>query len=243
MALVKNTAGQKIGAQMVAAADGSAFTGAVTVSVTIDAGAQGTGSVGSGACTHEGNGYHTYAPAQAETNGTLIAFTFTGTGAIPATVQCFTVGYDPTAVVVPANVTQLLGTAWLTPGTAGTPDVNVKLISDDATAANNAEAFFDGTGYAGGTIKLGVNAVAVSGDTATADNLETAFQTTLAEESAVPAANAPWWTKLNFMFLKARNKITQTATTQIVKADDGTTTVATSTVSDDGTTATRGEFS
>ncbi len=28
----------------------------------------------------------------------------------------------------PANVQQLLGTAWLTPGTAGTPDVNVKLI-------------------------------------------------------------------------------------------------------------------
>ena len=32
------------------------------------------------------------------------------------------------------------------------------------------------------------------------------------------------------------------ATTQIIKADDGTTTIATSTVSDDGTTATRGEF-
>ena len=30
-------------------------------------------------------------------------------------------------VPLPANVTQLLGTAWLTPGTAGTPDVNVKL--------------------------------------------------------------------------------------------------------------------
>lgn len=82
-----NTAGQKIGAQMVTATDGSAFTGAVTVSVTGDAGTQATGSVGAGACTHEGNGYHTYAPAQAETNYALIAFTFTGTGAIPATVQ------------------------------------------------------------------------------------------------------------------------------------------------------------
>lgn len=86
----KNVASQKIGAQMVAAADGSAFTSAVTVSVTGDAGTQATGSVGSGACTHEGNGYHTYAPAQAETNYDLIAFTFTGTGAIPATVQVFT---------------------------------------------------------------------------------------------------------------------------------------------------------
>ncbi len=86
----KNVAGQKIGCQMVSATDGSAFTGSVTVLVTGDAGTQATGSVGSGACTHEGNGYHTYAPAQAETNYDLAAFTFTGTGAIPATVQVFT---------------------------------------------------------------------------------------------------------------------------------------------------------
>jgi hypothetical protein len=86
----KNVASQVIGCQMVAAADGSAFTGSVTVAVTGDAGTQATGSVGSGACTHEGNGFHTYAPAQAETNYDHVAFTFTGTGAIPATVQVYT---------------------------------------------------------------------------------------------------------------------------------------------------------
>lgn len=86
----KNTASQRIGCQMVSASDGSAFTGSVTVYVTLDAGTQAIGSVGSGACTHEGNGYHTYAPAQAETNGDLAAFTFIGTGAVPATVQVFT---------------------------------------------------------------------------------------------------------------------------------------------------------
>lgn len=86
----KNVAGQKIGAELVSATDGSAFTGSVTVAVTGDAGTQATGSVGSGACAHEGNGYHTYAPAQAETNYDLVAFTFTGTGAVPVTVQVFT---------------------------------------------------------------------------------------------------------------------------------------------------------
>lgn len=86
----RNVASQKIGAQMVSATDGSAFTSSVTVYVTIDAGTQAIGSVGSGACTHEGNGYHTYAPAQAETNGDLVAFTFIGTGAVPGTVQVFT---------------------------------------------------------------------------------------------------------------------------------------------------------
>src|SRR6187455_3462296 len=86
----KNVSGQKTGVQMVSASDGSAFTGSVTVYVTGDAGTQAVGSVGSGACTHEGNGYHTYAPAQAETNYDLVAFTFTGTGAIPVTVQVAT---------------------------------------------------------------------------------------------------------------------------------------------------------
>lgn len=85
----KNVAGQVIGAQMVSASDGSAFTGAVTVYVTGDGGTQAAGSVGSGACTHEGNGFHSYAPAQAETNYDHVAFTFTGTGAIPATVQVY----------------------------------------------------------------------------------------------------------------------------------------------------------
>jgi hypothetical protein len=47
------------------------------------------------------------------------------------------------------DVTQLLGTAWATPATAGLADVNVKQISTDGPAADNAEAFFDGTGYAG----------------------------------------------------------------------------------------------
>lgn len=86
----KNVSGQFVGAQMINATTGTAFTGSVTVSVTGDAGTQATGSVGSGACTHEGNGYHTYAPAQAETNYDLVAFTFTGTGAVPVTVQVYT---------------------------------------------------------------------------------------------------------------------------------------------------------
>lgn len=86
----KNTASQVVGAQMVSATDGSAFTGSVTCYVTGDGGTQAAGSVGSGACTHEGNGFHTYAPAQAETNYDHVAFTFTGSGAVPATVQVYT---------------------------------------------------------------------------------------------------------------------------------------------------------
>lgn len=89
--MVKNQAGQAIGAQMVNATNGSGYIGAVTVYVTGDAGTQALGTVGSGICTAEGNGYFTYRPSQAETNYTLIAFTFIGNGAVPATIQVATV--------------------------------------------------------------------------------------------------------------------------------------------------------
>lgn len=134
----RNVAGQVIGAQMVSAADGTPFTGSVTVYVTLDGGTQAVGTVGSGAATHEGNGYHTYAPAQAETNGALAAYTFVGTGAVPATVQVFTVGYDPGVAVLPANVTQFGGTN----GTfaSGRPEVNTTHVSGTAQTARNLGA-------------------------------------------------------------------------------------------------------
>lgn len=161
--MIKNTAGQKVGCQMINASDGSAFTGAVTVEVTIDAGTQATGTVGSGACTHEGNGLHTYAPSQAETNGALLEFTFHGAGAIPDTVHIYTTGYDKTLANVPANVTQLLGTAWLTPVVAGTPDVNTKLLGNTAQTGRDIGAsvlLSNGTGT--GQLKLASGYVAIT---------------------------------------------------------------------------------
>lgn len=80
----KNRAGQVFQTQMVTASDGSAFTGAVTVYIEGDNGTQTVGSVGSGVCTHKGNGSFSYLPSQAETNFDCIKLTFIGTGAVPA---------------------------------------------------------------------------------------------------------------------------------------------------------------
>lgn len=85
--MIRNTAGQVIGAQVVNASTQAAFTGTVTVYVTKDGGTQAAGSVNSGECVHEGNGYHTYTPTATETDADLVAFTFTGSGAMPVTVQ------------------------------------------------------------------------------------------------------------------------------------------------------------
>jgi hypothetical protein len=84
----KNVASQLIGVQMTTAADGTDFTSAITCEVTIDGGTK-TASGGTGP-THEGEGFFTYIPTQAETNGDHIAFSFAASGAISATVQVYT---------------------------------------------------------------------------------------------------------------------------------------------------------
>lgn len=66
---------------------------------------------------------------------------------------------------------------------------------------------------------------------------------TYAEPASVPAATASLKDKIGWLFTLARNKITQTSTTQTVRNDADDATIATSTVSDNGTTFTRGEYS
>ncbi len=66
---------------------------------------------------------------------------------------------------------------------------------------------------------------------------------TYAEPSAPPAATASIKDMVNWVKMLGRNKLTQTSTQQKVYADDNTTIVSTSTVSDDGTVATRSKAS
>ena len=86
----KNVGSQDIGAQMITAASGADFTGAVTCYRSIDGAAQAIGDTASGACAHLGNGYHAYVPSATDCNGDHIAFTFIGSGAISTTVQVYT---------------------------------------------------------------------------------------------------------------------------------------------------------
>lgn len=65
---------------------------------------------------------------------------------------------------------------------------------------------------------------------------------TYAEPTAVLPATASLAARLIWIACLTRNKVTQTSTTQTLKADDTTTTVAAAAVSDDGTTLTRGEW-
>lgn len=124
----KNTASQFVHFQGVDATTGGIKSGVTwTMRRCID----GTFAAGGGTCTEDGStGWYKCALAQADTNGNNIGFNFTGTGAVPQTVNIITDGAAPDV-----NITKLLGTAWLTPGTAGTPDVNVKLWNGLTTVA------------------------------------------------------------------------------------------------------------
>ena len=84
----KNVASQLIGVQMITIADGTDFTGTITCEVTIDGGTK-TASGGTGP-THEGEGFYTYIPTQAETNGDHLGFSFAAALAISSTVQVYT---------------------------------------------------------------------------------------------------------------------------------------------------------
>jgi len=66
---------------------------------------------------------------------------------------------------------------------------------------------------------------------------------THAELSAVPAATVSYQGAMLWNFVLQRNKLTTTATTLAVRNDGDSGDVGSSTISDNGTTFTRGEFS
>lgn len=138
--MIKHGASQSIGAQMINATTGAAFTDPVTVYITGDAGTQAIGTVGSGLCTHEGNGYHTYRPSADETNFDLIAFTFVGSGAIPQTIQVATVTAAQQAAVTGVSAsTGSVSVANLI--TASMRRINVLEAGEDPSPEDLADAF------------------------------------------------------------------------------------------------------
>lgn len=68
------------------------------------------------------------------------------------------------------------------------------------------------------------------------------FAAAQSEPSAVPAANATPLQKIAWLAALARNKVTQTATTQALRNDADSADIATAAVSDDGTTFERSEW-
>ena len=165
-----------------------------------------------GGATHMAGGlyYSVFDATDTNTLGSLVVMVNVS-GALPVRHEFIVLSanvYDsliPGTDILDVSVTQISGSAVSTStaqlgvnvvnfgGSAGTfasgiPSVNAAQISGDATAADNAESFFDGTGYAGTnnvipTVTTVTNAVSanvtqISGDTTAADNAESFFDGT-----------------------------------------------------------------
>lgn len=209
-----------------------------------------------GGFLHIGNGYYRFdlpdAAVATGSSGVLVHGTVTGM----VVIGCY-IHLTP----FPVDVRQFGGTA----GTfaAGRPEVNTTHAAGTAwgsgaiTAAVIANGAIDAATFAAGAIDASaiadgaIDAATFAADAITAakiasdvgDEFAAAFWNVAdAEEAAVPAASAAFRDKVNFMFALARNKITQTATTFLLRDDADAATIATSTVSDDGTTFTRSEL-
>jgi hypothetical protein len=125
-------AGGVLGAQIVNATTGAAFSGTVVAYVTGDGGTQ---AAATNSCTAEGNGYYTVVLTSSETNYDLVAVTFVGTGAIPATIQIVTIAAVPT----PVPSTAITGPGVTTALTLITDSfglLNVFLPGEDIPAAD-----------------------------------------------------------------------------------------------------------
>lgn len=128
----------------------------------------------------------------------------------------------------------------LTAGTTGAA-LNATSSAGDPWATALPGAY--GAGTAGKIIGDNVDAAVSTRSTPAQVNAEVVDALnvdTYAEPSAVPAATATLTAKIGWLMALARNKITQTATTQTLRNSGDTANIAQSTDSDDGATYTRG---
>lgn len=262
----KNVASQVVCAQLNATADGSAVTtGTTTVYVLGDGGTQGSGS---GTVTHEGQGCWSYVPTQAETNYNHVAYTFVNSSAIAQTINVYPQVYDGTSGYLSVDVAGISGDTTAATnaesffdgtGYAGTNNViptvtTVTSVTNDV-GVNEWNGVALGTtnplpnaaaGAAGGlptdsTGKTSFNDVSTAEVNAEVSDVIKTDTITLAGQST-PSQTPTLEDAIALIYKFMVNKKTSTSTTISVFNADESTVDHKSTISDNGTTYTEGEW-
>jgi len=128
------------------------------------------------------------------------------------------------------------------PDAAGTAPTAVEIRQEMDTNSVDLNALITAIGTAGaGLTDLGGMSTGMKAEV-NAEMLDVLVTDTFAELAGVPAATASLADKIAWICMLVRNKGTQTSTTKTLLADDGSTTVATSTISDDTVTFIRNEY-
>ena len=104
--------------------DGAVQTSGCTVRIKPIGVAEGDGA---GTTAYSTDGIVYYTPTQAETNYSSFILIAKKTGCIPVALTVVTT-LSTVSGVANVDVTHLLGTAWLTPTTAGKPDAPMKRL-------------------------------------------------------------------------------------------------------------------
>lgn len=242
---------------------GTAQAGAAST-ITLDAGASATDSV------YYGSVIYVIGGTGAGASGRFIS-SYVGATKVASVSPAWTVQPDNTSVfvVMPwggTDVQQWKSSNLSAPATAGIPEVNVKNINNVATTAvttvkavqglTTADTVVTVSGNVNGNVGGSVASLTTNNDktgyalatggvdaTSIASIVSNVWAQAMSDISAVPAITGTILAAINWLYCLARNKGTQTATTQIIMKDDGATTLGTSTVSDDTVTFTRGKFS
>lgn len=216
------------------------------------AGATTQANKNSGGATHISSGdYYTVLDAtDTDTVGPLV-ITCHPTGALYTRIECMVLPanvYDAWtgADLLDVSVTQWTGTAVASPHTAGYPVVTVK----DGTGTGEIDTTSGGVlvaALASGAITAGSIAADAIGASelatdAVTEIVDAVWAKTMTELSAVPGVTGTALAALSWLFELSRNKLTQTSTTSTLYKDDASTTLATSTTADDGTTFSRTEW-
>lgn len=242
----KNAASQVVQALILDINGDPVTAGTTTVYVTGDGGTQSTGG---GTNAHEGNGVWTYNCQTADTNYNHVSFLFTNssTDAVSTLIQVWPIAWSNGYPSIDAQSWK--STTIATPSITGVPEVDVTHGKGVSLATPTVGGYVktDVTLYlasaaqgSGGRPEVLLSATAKND--VNAEVLDVLDTDAFAELGAVPAANAPLSDKINWLFALARNKVTQTATTQTLRNDADSGDIATAGVSDDGTTFTRDEF-
>jgi hypothetical protein len=118
-----------------------------------------------------------------------------------------------------------------------------KIANDAIGATEIADAAIDAATFAAGAINAAAIATdAVDADALAADAVTEIWNKAMTELGSVPGVTGSVLQALEWLFLLARNKITQTSTTQTLRNDADAADIATAAVSDNGSTATRAEW-
>lgn len=201
--------------------------------------------------TQFGGSNGAFASGRPEVNATHIAGSAvdTATAQIGANVVSYASGQAPLQPTTAGRTLDVSagGEAGIDWANVGSPTTTVDLsgttISTSQAVASVSGAVGSVTGNVGGNVTGSIGSLATQAKAdVNAEVVDTLATDTYAEPGqGAPAATTSLAAKINYLFKAWRNKVTQTSTEYALYADDGTTKDQAATVSDDGTTFTRGE--